>query len=134
MKDADFPPVWRKQNFLRDKRDGPESNQPVLIDWDSPMSSPWNKETLSVLTIEYLDAIRAGEYPRVSTVPDQTIEELVKICSQKLDRVRGRRKKSGLMTTEALEAQDQATGKAARATRRRHSVFILSYPCCEFQL
>lgn len=80
-----------------------------------------------ILTAEYLDAIEAREYLNISTAPDQTVEELVKICSQKLDRVRRRWKKSGLMTTETLEAQDQVTAKAAHTTQRRHNVFILSY-------
>lgn len=122
--DAESPPALRLQTFLRDKRDGPELGQPVFIDWDAPWSSPWNKEVLSVLTAEYLHAIRAGEYPNIPTVPDQTEEELVKICSQKLDRVRTRRKKSCRMTTDALEELDQATGKAARVVQRRHTVFL----------
>jgi hypothetical protein len=82
---------------------GPNKNKLVLMDWFTPLSSKWNQEAISVLSLGFLQAIKNGEVRSVKSDPDIKLEDVQIICLKKHKKTRTLFKHVIQMSTEAIE-------------------------------
>jgi hypothetical protein len=89
---------------------GPQTGQPVLIDWTAKFSSPWNRQALYVL---------ASQFPAVD---GRSVEEIEKLCERKLERTRQVYQNCQKMETEQIQERKRREITRDRRNTRRHGV------------
>lgn len=115
-------PKDRILKFQRDHSGGPNANAPIQMDWLSSLSSPWNREAISILSVSFLNAIEAGEILAVKPDPERKVGDIMRLCSAKLSKTRSTYNRSLRESAEGVRARAQMIEKRNRANTRRHGV------------
>ncbi|KAG6372577.1 hypothetical protein JVT61DRAFT_7690 [Boletus reticuloceps] len=129
-------PSAQVQAFNRD-RSSPPVIENVAIDWNSPLnSSPWNKETVRMLAIDFQAKLKTGtSYP---TVPYDdklmNLDFLCRICLQKLSRTHQTFRQQAVIDSQPAEQQAAGISKQCiiqatqqkndRSMARKRNIFI----------
>lgn len=96
--------------FNQDHSGGPTVGQPVLIDWASKFSTPWNRQGFYVLA----SGFEASD--------GRNVQEIEKLCERKLERTRQLYQNSQKMQTEEIQERKSREITRDRRNTRRHGV------------
>jgi hypothetical protein len=95
---------------------GPQAGQPILIDWTSKFSTPWNRQALYVLASQF------------EARNDRSLGEIEKLCERKLERIRQAYQNSQKMETEQVQERKSKEITRDRRNTRRHGVYLTFHP------
>jgi hypothetical protein len=99
---------------------------PARISWDDPLGSPWNKQAISVLVLEFSEVVHNCHYSKLRVLPPfASIPWLSAEVEKRLEKTRSRLRKllrplahNETSEEQSKRLQDEATLSAIQSRRR----------------
>jgi hypothetical protein len=96
---------------------GPDISN-VALDWESRLSTTWNRDTIHILAEDFLRRIENRAYPAIAFDPSwMTLNYFKRLCTDKIAATRRTILESRPPGPGSLETADQ---KVARVTEKQH--------------